>query len=44
MPGVVLRTVGATAASLLSPWLVRELIRAVESGSGGVSVIAWISG
>jgi len=43
MLGVILCTVGATGASLLSPWLVRELIRSIESGGGGVSTIAWIS-
>lgn len=31
--GVILFTVGATAASLLAPWLVRELIRVIEGGA-----------
>jgi ATP-binding cassette subfamily B protein/subfamily B ATP-binding cassette protein MsbA len=43
MLGVVLFTLGGTAASLLAPWLVRELVRVIEDGRGGVSAIAWIS-
>lgn len=43
MLGVLVFTIGATGASLLAPWLVRELIQVIEGGGGGISAVAWIS-
>lgn len=43
MLGVLVFTIGTTGASLLAPWLVRELIQVIESGEGGISAVAWIS-
>ena len=36
-------SVGATAGSLAVPWMVRELVRVIESGDGSFGTIVWIS-
>ena len=35
-------SVGATAGSLAVPWMVRELVRVIETGDGGFGTIVWI--
>lgn len=35
--------VGATLGSLAVPWLVRELVKVIESGKGDFGAIVWIS-